>query len=365
MLINAAVLRAADAPYAIEQVQLNDPGPDEVLVKIAGAGLCHTDLLGRTDLVGKPVILGHEGSGIIEAVGPGVTGLAAGDHVVLSFDSCGMCTNCRAAHPAYCAGFFPRNLTGLAVDGSTPAAGEDGKPVAARWFGQSSFASHAIATVRNVVRVEPGLPLEILGPLGCGIQTGAGSVLIALGVTPGSSIAIFGAGGVGLAAVMAAAVAGATTIIAIELHPSRLALASELGATHTINGADDDITAQILAITGDGAQYCFDSTGVPAVITTAINSLRPTGTCGLVGTGQGNLVLDPFALASGRNLMGILEGDAVPQLLIPRLIDLWKQGRFRFDKLITSYPLSQVNQAEADATSGAAVKPVLIPDPPP
>jgi aryl-alcohol dehydrogenase len=363
VLISAAVLRAADAPYAIEQVQLNDPGPGEVLVKIAGAGLCHTDLLGRSGLVGLPVILGHEGAGVIEAVGPGVNGLAPGDHVVLTFDSCGTCTNCLAAHPAYCAEFFPRNLTGVAVDGSTPAADLDGRPVAARWFGQSSLASHAIATGRNVVRVDPGLPLELLGPLGCGIQTGAGSVLIALGVMAGSSIAVFGTGGVGLAAVMAAAVAGATQIIAIDLHPGRLDLAAKLGATHTISGTDDDISSQILAITGDGAQYSFDTTGVPAVISTAIASLRPTGTCGLVGITQGDLVLDPFALASGRNVMGILEGDAVPALFIPRLIDLWQQGRFPFDKLITSYPLSQIGQAEADAASGAAVKPVLIPDP--
>jgi aryl-alcohol dehydrogenase len=297
VLINAAILRATDAPYTIEQVQLSDPGPGEVLVKIAGVGLCHTDLLGRTDLIGKPIILGHEGSGTIEAIGPGVTGVTIGDPVVLSFDSCGACANCLAAHPAYCAEFFPRNLSGLAVDGSTPATGQDGKPVAARWFGQSSFATHALADTRNVVRVEPGLPLELLGPLGCGIQTGAGSVLIALGVTAGSSIAIFGAGGVGLAAVMAARVAGAATIIAVDLHPGRLDLAAKLGATHTINGTDDDITAQVLAITGDGAQYCFDTTGVPAVITAAINSMRPTGTCGLVGIAQGNLVLDPFALA--------------------------------------------------------------------
>jgi aryl-alcohol dehydrogenase len=362
MRINAAVLRDNDAPYAIEQIQLDDPGPGEVLVKIAGAGLCHTDLLGRTDLIAKPVILGHEGSGTIEAVGPGVTDLAVGDHVVLSFDSCGGCANCQAAHPAYCAEFFPRNLTGLATDGSTPATGQDGKPVAARWFAQSSFATHAIATARNAVRVEPDLPLELLGPLGCGIQTGAGSVLNVLGVTAGSSIAVFGAGGVGLAAVMAAQVAGAATVIAVDLHQSRLDLAAELGATHTINGADDGIAAQILAITGDGAQYSFDTTGVPAVITTAINSLRPTGTCGLVGVQHSDLVLDPMALAGGRNLMGILEGDAVPHLFIPRLIRLWRQGRFPFDRLLTRYPLSQINQAETDATSGVAVKPVLIPD---
>ncbi|MFD5074849.1 NAD(P)-dependent alcohol dehydrogenase [Streptomyces sp. NPDC058371] len=361
MQANAAVLRTAGARYTIEEVRLDDPGPGEVLVRIAGAGLCHTDLLGHTELIGKPVILGHEGSGTIEAVGPGVTGLAAGDPVVLSFDSCGACTNCRTAHPAYCAEFFPRNLSGLATDGSTPATGPDGKPVAARWFAQSSFATHAIATVRNAVRVDPGLPLELLGPLGCGILTGAGSVLNSLGVRAGSSIAVFGTGGVGLAAVMAAGVAGATTVVAVDLHQSRLDLARELGATHALNGADPDIAAQILALTGEGVQYAFDTTGVPAVIATAVNCLRPTGTCGLVGVQQGDLVLDPMALAGGRNLMGILEGDAVPQLLVPRLIDLWQQGRFPFDRLITTYPLHQINQAEADAADGTSVKPVLIP----
>jgi aryl-alcohol dehydrogenase len=362
MLISAAVLRGGDGPYTIEQAKLGDPGPGEVLVKIAGAGLCHTDLLGRTDLVGKPVVLGHEGSGTVAALGPGVTGLALGDPVVLSFDSCGGCANCLAAHPAYCAEFFPRNLTGVSVGGCSSVCVEDGAPVATRWFGQSSLATHAVTTARNVVPVEAGLPLELLGPLGCGIQTGAASVLIALGVTAGSSLAVFGAGAVGLSAVMAAKVAGATTIIAVDLHQSRLDLAAELGATHTISGADDGIAAQILAITGDGVQYAFDTTGVPAVIATAVSSLRPTGTCGLVGVGQGNLVLDPFALAGGRNLMGILEGDAVPQLFIPRLIQLWKQGRFPFDKLITTYPLSQINEAEAASASGTAVKPVLIPD---
>jgi aryl-alcohol dehydrogenase len=319
-------------------------------------------LLGRADLVGKPVVLGHEGSGTVAAVGPGVTGLAPGDPVVLSFDSCGGCANCLAAHPAYCAEFFPRNMTGVSVGGCSSVTVEDGEPVATRWFGQSSLATHAVTTARNVVPVEAGLPLELLGPLGCGIQTGAASVLIALGVTAGSSLAVFGAGAVGLSAVMAAKVAGATTIIAVDLYQSRLDLAAELGATHTINGDNDGIAAQILAITGDGVQYAFDTTGVPAVIATAVSSLRPTGTCGLVGVGQGNLVLDPFALAGGRNLMGILEGDAVPQLFIPRLIQLWKQGRFPFDKLMTTYPLTQINEAEAASASGTAVKPVLIPD---
>jgi aryl-alcohol dehydrogenase len=362
MRTTAAVLHAADGPYSVGPVDLADPGPGEVLVRIAGAGMCHTDLLGRTELVGKPVILGHEGSGVVEAIGgSGVSGVSVGDHVVLSFDSCGTCSNCLAAHPSYCAEFFPRNLSGQAVDGAVFATGEDGKPVAARWFAQSSFASHALATARNVVRVDPDLPLELLGPLGCGIQTGAASVLVSLGVTAGSSIAIFGTGAVGLSAVMAAVVAGATTIIAVDLLPSRLDLATDLGATHTINGADDDIAGQILAITGDGVQYSFDTTGGPAVVKTAVGSLRPTGTCGLVGVPQGDYVLDPVVLAGGRNLMGILEGDAVPQLFIPRLISLWQQGRFPFDRLITRYPLDQINQAEADATSGAAVKPVLVP----
>ncbi|TDC58166.1 NAD(P)-dependent alcohol dehydrogenase [Actinomadura sp. KC345] len=364
MQTNAAVLRAADAPYMIEPLDLADPGPGEILVRVAGAGMCHTDLLGRVpgDLVAKPVVLGHEGSGVVEAVGPGVTGVTGGDHVVMSFDSCGICENCRAGVPGACPQMMALNMLAMPLDGTPRATTGDGEAVHTRWFGQSSFAGHAIGTVHNVVPVDRDVPIEQLGPLGCGVQTGAASVLISLGVGAGDSIAIFGAGAVGLSAVMAARVAGATTIVAVDLHESRLDLARDLGATHVLNGADDDIAGQIRAISGgEGVQYSFDSTAVPEVVATAVASLRTTGVCGLVGVGAAEYTLDANLLLMGRTVKGIIEGDAVPQTFIPRMIELWRQGRFPFDRLITSYPLDQINQAEADTQSGKVVKPVLIP----
>jgi len=365
MRIDAAVLRAADAPFTIEPVELADPGPGELVVRVVGTGMCHTDLIGRMpgDLIAKPVVLGHEASGVVEAVGPGVNEVATGDHVVLSIDSCGACANCRAARPGNCAQMAALNMFAMPLDGKPRARDAEGAAVNNRWFGQSSFATHALATVRNTVRVDPEVPLELLGPLGCGIQTGAGSVLISLGVKAGDSIAVFGVGAVGLAAVMAAKVAGATTIVAVDLHESRLELARELGATHTLNGADDDLLMRIkgLSADGEGMQYSFDTTAVPSVVATAVTCLRTTGVCGLVGVGGEEYRLDPSVLLMGRTVKGIIEGDAVPQLFIPQLVELWRQDRFPFDRLITTFPMSRINEAEAEWLSGKVVKPVLVP----
>ena len=365
MKTRAAVLRAGDAPYSIESLELAGPGPGEILVRIAGVGMCHTDMVPRApefaSLAPLPLVTGHEGAGVVEAVGSGVAGIAVGDHVVLSFDSCGSCTNCRGGHPAYCETFLPRNLSGRSVDGSSPATDAAGKPVGARWFGQSSFATYSIATPRNAVVVDRSLPLDILGPLGCGIQTGAGSVLIAMGVRAGSSIAVYGAGAVGLAAIMAAHVAGATTIIAVDLHPSRLKLARQLGATHAIDGKAADVGAQILSLVTGGVDYTFDTTGVPSVIVGAVMALRPLGVCGLVGVRGADLVIPPLSLELGRTVVGIIEGDAVPQRFIPQLVELWRQGRFPFDRLIGKFPLAKIDEAERASLAGEVVKPVLLP----
>ncbi|MFI0355210.1 NAD(P)-dependent alcohol dehydrogenase [Actinomadura sp. 9N407] len=363
MRIDAAVLRTEDGPYTIEPLELADPGPGEVLVRIAGAGICHTDLLGRVPggFIPKPVILGHEGSGVVEAVGPGVTEVVEDTHVVLSFDSCGACANCHTAHPGNCSEMTMLNMAAVPLDGRPRATDADGKAVHNRWFGQSSFATHALATARNVVPVPDEVPVHLLGPLGCSIQTGAGSVFFSLGVQAGDSIAIFGTGAVGLAAVMAARVAGATTIIAVDLKESRLELARELGATHTYNGAEDGIALRIRDLTGEGVQYSFDTTAVPEVVSTAVACLRTTGVCGLAGVGQQEYRLDPSLLLLGRTVKGIIEGDAVPQTFIPVMIDLWRAGRFPFDRLIETYPLDQINEAEADTLAGKTVKPVLLP----
>jgi aryl-alcohol dehydrogenase len=237
-----------------------------------------------------------------------------------------------------------------------------GEPVNNRWFGQSSFATHALATVRNVVPVDREAPLEMLGPLGCGIQTGAGSVFISLGVGAGDSIAVFGAGAVGLSAVMAARVAGAAVIVAVDLNDARLDLARELGATHVLNGAEEGLAEKIREISGgEGVQYSFDTTAVPDVVSAAVACLRTTGVCGLVGVGGQEYRFDPTLLLMGRTVKGIIEGDAVPQTFIPRLVELWRQGRFPYDRLITTYPLAEINRAEEDVNAGKVVKPVLLP----
>jgi aryl-alcohol dehydrogenase len=245
------------------------------------------------------------------------------------------------------------------VGGQPGAIDSSGGAVATRWFGQSSFATYALATARNTVVVDAGLPLELLGPLGCGIQTGAGAVIRSLRVQAGDTIAVFGVGAVGLAAVMAAKAVGAGSIVAVDRHESRLALAEELGATHVVP-AGDDVIDKVLAAAG-GVHYSLDTTGVPGVIAQAVACLRPTGTCGLVAAQTGDLVLDPAALAVGRTVKGVLEGDSVPQSFIPFLINLWQRGRFPFERLIQTYPLDAINEAEHDALAGLTVKPVLVP----
>jgi aryl-alcohol dehydrogenase len=361
MEITAAVLRSVDGPYAIEQVMLRDPGPGEMRVRVVGAGLCHTDVLPRAALLAAPPIIpGHEGAGVVEEVGAGVEGFAPGDHVVLSYDSCRACANCLASHTAYCDTFIERNLTGFDLDGASPVTDAAGAPVAARWFGQSSFATHCIATARNAVVVDRDAPLEILGPLGCGLLTGAGSVLVALEVQAGDSIVVFGAGAVGLAAVMAAAVAGASPIIAVDLHQHRLELARELGATHVLDGGAVGLVEQVQAITSGGADFSFDTTGNPAVMTTALGALRLGGHCGLVGIQTEPLTLDATALL-GKRVSNILEGSADPQRLVPQLLELWRAGRFPFDRLIETFPLDRINEAEAASLDGRVVKPVLVP----
>ncbi|AII10831.1 NAD(P)-dependent alcohol dehydrogenase [Rhodococcus opacus] len=364
MQIQAAVLRTHDGPFTLETVELAAPRPHEILVRIVGTGFCHTDVLPRSPqfLAQPPIICGHEGSGVVEAVGDAVTEFTAGDHVLASFDSCGRCENCRRSHPAYCREFFTRNLTGHAADDGGAVSDANGSPVASRWFGQSSFASHALVTERNAIKVGKGLPLDLLGPLGCGVQTGAGSILEALKIEAGSTVAIFGTGGVGLSAVMAARVAGAARIIAVDLHPSRLDATLEAGATDAVLGSDPDVAKQIRKLTGGGVQFALDTTAVPEVVTSALSALRPTGTLGLVGAGARPVTLAPDALSSGKNIMGILEGDVTPQIFIPRLIDLWEQGRFPFDRMITTYPMADINTAEADSASGATIKPVLVND---
>ncbi len=235
-----------------------------------------------------------------------------------------------------------------------------GDPIGSRWFGQSSFASHALSEERNTVVVDKSLPLELLGPLGCGIQTGAGSVLVAMGVEAGSSIVVWGSGAVGMAAIMAAKAAGATTIVAVDLQQHRLDLDRELGATHTVVGGYDDLVLRIGEICEGGSDYAFDTTGAPAVMQSALAALRMGGVLGLVGIQTDPLVLQGLA-PLGKTIVNILEGGVDPKTFIPRMIDLWQNGQFPFDRLIETFPLSEINEAEASSLAGGVIKPVLLP----
>jgi aryl-alcohol dehydrogenase len=364
-LVTAAVLRRRDEPFAIEEVELPDPAPGQVLVEIAGAGICHTDLVLREGyLAGDwPIILGHEGSGVVTAVGPGVADVAVGDHIVLSFDSCGGCRNCLDGHPAYCAAFHARNMLGRGT-GEPQALARSGEPVASRWFGQSSFASHVVAAGRSVVVIDRDVPLELAGPLGCGFLTGAGAVSNVLRMRAGDSLAVLGAGSVGVAAALAAASAGAARVVAADLQRARLDLAAELCATHVI-GADDASDASRLtkAImdTGGPVTHVLDTTGHPAAIRAAVDALDARGICAVVGVQRHDLVLGPQSLSRGRVLTAIYEGDAVPQIEIPRLLQLWRHGRFPLEKLVTAYPLAAINDAERDMVAARVLKPVLRP----
>ncbi|WP_213813902.1 NAD(P)-dependent alcohol dehydrogenase [Glaciihabitans sp. dw_435] len=360
---HAAVLRGTDSPFSFEDVILDDLQPSEILVKIVATGLCHTDLaVVHGDIPGTfPFVLGHEGAGIVEQIGSGVGDLAVGDHVAVSFASCGRCANCLTGREAYCLKFMMLNIAGVREDGSGTMTAADGGEMHGSFFGQSSFASHAIVAARNAVKIAPDVPLELVGPLGCGIQTGAGTVLNSLAVPAGSSIIVSGTGAMGLSAIMAAKAAGATTIIAVDVLEERLAFATKLGATHIINGKTDDVVATIMKITeGLGAAYAIDTTAVPAVIQNLINATRFGASIALVGVGKPDAML-PLALVTGagKTLVGAIEGDAVPQVFIPQLISMFQAGTFPFDQLITTYPFEQIENAIADTKSGAAVKAVL------
>nr|WP_232542127.1 NAD(P)-dependent alcohol dehydrogenase [Nocardia bovistercoris] len=331
------------------------------MVRIVATGFCHTDLVGRSGLLGEhflPAVLGHEGAGIVEKVGVGVTSVAPGDHVVLSFDSCGVCASCHAGRPTDCEAFEARNLLGLTPDGRRTARDAAGAPITNRWFGQSSFGQYALATERNLVKVRDDVPLEKLGPLGCGVQTGAGSVLNVMRLGAGQSLAVFGAGAVGLSAIMAAKLCGAGEIVAVDLNSDRRDLALELGATRAVDGSDGDVVAAVRGDSG-GLDFSFDTTGVAAVMANAVRVLRRPGACVLVGSGLEMLTVHPSEL-TGKTVTFSYEGGAVPQNFIPRLIDLWQRGLFPFDRLIDTYELADISRAEVDAAAGVTVKPVIV-----
>ncbi len=364
MRIRAAVVRAPGQPFVIEEIDLDEPRTHEVIVRVVSSGICHTDLATRDGdyKVPMPCVLGHEGAGIVEQVGAHCTTVQPGDHVVIGFNTCGKCPACLMRTP-YCEDVLRVRLGLDRLDGSpTMRKGQDA--VHGNFFGQSSFATHALCEEASLVKVRSDVPLDVLGPFACSVETGAGAIFTSLRCAPGSSLAVFGAGAVGMCAVIAARVAGCTTIIAVDMKANRLELAQDLGATHVINAADMDPVQEIRNFTKGGVNYSFESTGVTKVIRQAVDALRPLGVCGMVGqVPPGDEVsLDPWTILLGRTLRGIIQGDAIPQILIPQIVDLYLQGRFPIDRLIEYYPLEDINRAAVDSEQGAVIKAVLRPN---
>ena len=301
--------------------------------------------------MGRPWFWAMKAPGVVAQVGKGVQGVEPGDHVVLSYQSCGECSACRSGHPTACERFYEANFGFERLDGSN-ALHRSG--VRGHFFGQSSFATHLLATARNLVRVPRDLPLELLAPLGCGFQTGAGTIMNSLQVPKGASVAIFGTGAVGLAAVMAARLAGAHPIIGVDLNPRRLELALELGATHAIDSRRQEVVSRLKEITGNGVDYVLEITGAAPLYQAAIEVLNPQGTVALIANPGGS-----GALKGGRKLLGIIQGDSVPQDFIPKLIAWYRAGQFPFERLVRFYDFGEINRAMADARRGDTIKPVL------
>ncbi|EGO51869.1 hypothetical protein NEUTE1DRAFT_149542 [Neurospora tetrasperma FGSC 2508] len=386
----ALVIPKLNGQFELQEVRLNDIQPDEVLVEIEAFGICHTDLSCATGLLPcRPgAVLGHEGAGKVLSVGSSsIANLSPGDSVLLSFSHCESCPPCLSGHPSYCHSFNARNFSGcrplpVLPDGSIDSSSlksdnpftdpsyatfltpDTNKPIFSQFFGQSSFARHTLVHKSSCVKVSPGTNLALHAPMGCGMQTGAGAVLNSLGVKAGSSIAVFGVGSVGMAAVMAAAhIAKAKTIIAIDLQASRLELAKKLGATHAVLGDIKDMKKEVRRICPPvGVDYAVDCTGSVAVIKSMIDVLGTRGRAATVGApGFGSEVgVDVMEhLTYGKEYVGSCEGDSLPKEFIPFLIEQHAKGNFPMDQFVTFYDVKDHKQALEDSHNGKAIKAVL------
>ena len=365
MKMKAAVTWGVGEPFSIEEVELAAPNDDEILVKIAACGVCHTDEAAKTQAIPVPLpaVLGHEGCGEVVEVGRNVREFKVGDKVGMSFGFCGTCRNCRSGHQHACENFNAINFGGVMADGTTRLS-KDGKPIAS-FFGQSSFAQYAVVNAESAVKLPcDDIDLKLIAPLGCGIQTGAGAVLNRLRPEFGSSIAVFGCGTVGMSAIMAARIAGCQKIIAVGGNANSLKLARELGATHTVNRKEtSDIVGDIRAITGGGTDYSIDTSGVPDFVKKALASCRFMGTAVVLGaTGDVTFNIQQELMGDAKSLIGIVEGDAIPKLFIPKLIEYYREGRFPFDRLIKFYPFEEINRAFEESHRGVCIKAVLTMD---
>jgi len=364
MKMKAAILFEPNTPLRVEEVELEGPQEGEVLIKLVGTGLCHTDVeTAKGNLPAlPPIVLGHEGAGIVEQVGTGVTTIKPGDHVVLTGGaSCGECRHCVMGRPILCETFRNLNFNGTLPQGQRRLS-KNGQKLN-HYFLQSSFAEYSVAPQEAAIKVGEDAPLDIVGFLGCGGITGLNSVIYAAQVKMGSSVAVYGCGTVGLCALMMAKLVGAGKIIAVDVRQSKLKLAEELGATDTINIAGGNASEQVKKLTFGGADYSFVAVGDVDVMAQVIGNLRPGGTCILLGAPPkgARMNIEPLSLLSEKTIKGSSMGSGRPSLDIPLYVDLFMEGRLPLDKLVTRrYPLAEINTAFEALEAGEVVKAVIV-----
>jgi len=367
MKVQAAVVNKVGDDYVIKDVELKDVGPNDVLVKIVATGICRSDFAERNgNSVPFPNVLGHEGSGIVEAVGDNVSSVEVGDHVIMTYGYCGHCLKCEEGDPTSCSSFLKINASGVNTEGEYVIHDEDGHEIN-NFFNQSSFATYSLVDESNLVKVPKSIDLRILGPLGCGLATGSGTVMNTLKPEPGSSIAIFGTGAVGFAALMAAKIMGSTTIIALDINDERLKLASELGATHTINSGEhsDTVVEEIREITnGLGVDYAIDTSGFQPIMHQALEAVASGGKFAPIAVTKKPFEVNTFfdLVFGNKSIVGALIGQGLPKAHLTRLIEFYQQGQFPFDRFIKFYDFDQISEAEKDLVEGRTMKPVLVVD---
>jgi aryl-alcohol dehydrogenase len=358
--ITAAIVRTPEGPFTLESVELDDLRADEVLVRIVAAGVCHTDLE-MQHVVPMPAVVGHEAAGVVEEKGANVDYVDVGDRVIISWPACGKCPRCISGRRDICDNLFPLLFSGRRLDGSHTIKLE-GKWVSGAFFQQSSFATYSIAPADSLIRVQDDTPWELLAALPCGVMTGAGSVINALQVGVRDDLLVFGVGGVGMSAVMAGRLVGADPIIAVDVNVDRLALALELGATHAVNAATEDVVARVGEIAPGGVRFAFDASGAPASWTSALLSIGGGGVFGVAAPPRGaGFGVDPnVMLSKAARIQFILAGAATPRIFLPKLMKWYRQGRFPVDRLTKTFAFEDINTAFAESQAGRVIKPVLM-----